>query len=273
MTPRPLLFATLDGYALEGGYDRAYEPSTCYSVTIALGRHAGPGEALSLWRDYEQVLELAKDMGLDGVRLSAEWARIEPRQGEIDERALERYAQVVRHATDIGLAVTLALVDGCWPSWLGLEAWLLPWVVPHVLEHARRMTSYFAHDLAGVVVFADPDRLVEGGYLSATVPPWRRAQREDAMSARAQIDEVLTLLANDALVSAHLVRSQRTVEVNDVELLDIASIDDCDQLYLRSLVRGVGPTAARAGLLSKHEGHWRVSAPDEVLEALRARER
>ncbi|MHB1089182.1 MAG: family 1 glycosylhydrolase, partial [Acidimicrobiales bacterium] len=198
MTRRPLLFATLDGYALEGGYDRAYEPSTCYRATIALGRHAGPGDALGLWRDYELVLDLAKQLGLDGVRLSAEWARIEPRQGEVDQRALERYGEVVRYANEIGLGVSLALIDACWPSWLGLEAWLLPWVVPHVLEHARRMVSHFDTDITGVVVFADADRLVDGGYLEGTSPPWRRGQREDAARVRAQLEHIVTQLGNDA---------------------------------------------------------------------------
>ena len=270
MTPRPLLFATLDGYALEGGYDGAFEPATCYRATIALGRHAGPGKALELWRDYERVLELTKELGLDGVRLSAEWARVEPRQGHVDELALARYAEVVAHANAIGLKVTLALIDAAWPSWLGLEAWLLPWVVPHVLEHARRMVTYFGADVAGMVVFADGARLVEGGYLDATLPPWRRAQRHDAQLARTQIESIVTQLEADALVGPRLVRSSRTVELTSSALFDIDTMGDVGELYIRSLVRGVGPTAARAGLLAKHEGAWRVSAPAELLEVLKS---
>ncbi|MHB1088828.1 MAG: hypothetical protein ACYC19_08720, partial [Acidimicrobiales bacterium] len=65
-----------------------------------------------------------------------------------------------------------------------------------------------------------------------------------------------------------LVTSSRSVEVTSAELLDVGATDDCDQLYIRSLVRGVGPTAARAGLLSKHEGRWRISGAPEVLEVL-----
>lgn len=269
MTPRPLLFATLEGYALEGGYDRAFEPATCYRATIALGRHAGPGNALELWRDYERVLDLAKELGLDGVRLSAEWARIEPRQGYVDGGALARYAEVVAHANAIGLKVTLALIDAAWPSWLGLEAWLLPWVVPRVLEHARRMATYFDADIAGMVVFADGSRLAEGGYLDGALPPWRRAQREDAQHARAQIESIVTQLGADALVGPRLVRSSRTVELTSSAFFDIDAMGDCDELYIRSLVRGAGPTAARAGLLAKHEGNWRVSAPVEILEVLK----
>lgn len=270
MTPRPLLFATLDGYALEGGYDRAYEPATCFSATIALGRHAGPGDALGLWRDYERVLDLARELGLDGVRLSAQWARIEPRQGQVVERALERYGEVVRYANDIGLGVTLALIDTCWPSWLGLEAWLLPWVVPNVIEHARRMATYFSPESADLVVFADPEHLVEGGYLKATLPPWRRGARADATRVRAQIDNILNQLTTDPLVQQRLVTSSRCVEVTSAELFDHEAMAGYDQIYIRSLVRGVGPTASRGGLIALHEGQWRISASPELLEVLRA---
>lgn len=270
MTPRPLLYATLDGYALEGGYDRANEPATCFSATIALGRHAGPGDALGLWRDYERVLDLARQLGLDGVRLSAQWARIEPRKGQVDERALKRYGEVVRYANDIGLGVTLALIDTCWPSWLGLEAWLLPWVAPNVIEHARRMATYLSPEHADLIIFADPDRLVEDGYLNATLPPWRRGARADAARVRLQIDNILTQLASDALVGERLVRSSRCVESTSGELFELDAVVDVERLYIRSLVRGVGPTATSAGLISLHEGAWRASASPEILEILKA---
>ena len=273
MTPRPRLFATLEGYAVEGGYDRAFAPATSFNPTIALGRHAGPGDALELWRDYEQVLELASDIGLDGVRLTAEWARIEPRRGHVDESALARYEEVITYANNLGLGVTLALVDTTWPSWLGLEAWLLPWVVPHVLEHAQRLASRFAHQLSGLVVFADAERLVHGGYLDGVLPPWRRRERHDAQFARTQIETIIHLLADDEVVGPHLVRSSHTIDAASDELFDVATMDDYDQIYVRALVRGVGPTAAGTGLLSKHEGVWRVSAPEEVLELFVSRER
>ena len=59
----------------------------------------------------------------------------------VDEQALERYAQVATYAASLGLGVTGVVVDAAWPAWLGLEAWLLPWVVPHVIAQARRVVS------------------------------------------------------------------------------------------------------------------------------------
>ena len=81
------ILAALDGYAVEGGLDTPDGPATCYAPTIALGRHAGPGPGEDLWHDYESVVDAARALAIDGLRLSVEWARVEPHPGEIDDEA------------------------------------------------------------------------------------------------------------------------------------------------------------------------------------------
>lgn len=263
---------TLEGYAVEGGFDRPYEPATNYSPTIALGRHAGPGDAEGLWDDYEKVMDLAASMGLAGVRLTLEWARIEPRRGRVDTGALDRYANVVRHARRLGLDVTVVLFDAAWPSWLGLEAWLLPWVVPHVLAHARRVVGHISGDVTGLVVFANPALLVEGGFLRGEGPPWRSREVEDARAAKGQIERIVGELETDDAVAALLVGSSAEVSL-ELSATQIAAFrdraTDLDEVYARSLVRGRGPSAVARGLLTREGDEWRVCASDELLEALR----
>lgn len=270
MSDRPPVLATLEGYAVEGGFDRAHEPATCYMPTIALGRHEGPGDALGLWSNYEPVIDLASTLGIDGLRINVEWARVEPRRGEVNASALERYGHVVAHARQAGLKVTVAIVDAVWPSWLGMEAWLLPWVVPHVVAHTRRVAAQFDDDVR-VVVFTNPDELVTSGYLNETAPPWRRGASEDAASARTQIDQILRQLGDDPVVGPRLVGATRTLPLNltpDQVVVERRAAYECDEIYVRSLVQGNGPTAAPAGLLEQKEGEWSVSASAELLRAL-----
>ena len=272
MVTSPRVLVTLEGYAVEGGFDRPYEPATCYSPTIALGRHAGPGRADQLWRDYEAVLDLVPALGVDGVRLGVEWARVEPRRGQVDTSALERYAKVVTHARALELAVTLVVVDAVWPSWLGLEAWLLPWVAPHVVTHARRLAAHFDDPAVRLVLFAQPEEMVSRGFLDATAPPWRRGAREDARSAREQIAGISETLRADRDVGPRLVAAHRTISLAlpDDELR--AARDEaqhCEEMYVRSLVRGAGPTSAPAGLLVQHGEQWRTGVAIEALAALR----
>ncbi len=272
MAQRPRLLVTLEGYAVEGGFDRPYEPATCFRPTIALGRHDGPGDAAQLWRDYEQVLDLVPGLGVDGVRLTLEWARIEPRRGEVDQSALERYAQVVQHARSIDLDVTVALVDAAWPAWLGLEAWLLPWVRDVTVEHVRRTVSYLGDAVTGVVLFAQPHELVAHGYLSATAPPWRRAATRDASFARAQIESIESMLRADTTLRDKVVTSSRTLSLTGTPAgiaAARAAANDCAELYVRTLVKGTGPTSADAGLFERRDATWHRAVSDELLNVLR----
>jgi len=271
MDERPRLLVTLEGYAVEGGMDRPYEPATCYRPTIALGRHEGPGDGTGLWRDYEAVLDLVPGFGFDGVRLSVEWARIEPRRGEIDGAALDRYALAVSHALAMGLDVTLVLVDAAWPAWLGLEAWLLPWVVPVMIEHSRRVVAHLNGLDVGVLGFSDPERLVSGGFVDATAPPWRTGASADARSARSQLATIEGALEHDDLVGPKLVRSHRCISLDQsVDAIVAArATSDVGELYVRSMLRGTGPTAAPRGLIVKRDGVWVNDASAELLDALR----
>ncbi|HVB71309.1 MAG TPA: family 1 glycosylhydrolase [Acidimicrobiales bacterium] len=266
MSVRPRVMATLDGYAVEGGFDRTGEPATCYSPTIALGRHAGPGDACALWSDYETVLDLAPTLGLHGVRLSIEWARIEPRRGEVNDEALARYRAVATHARSVGLRVSVALIDAAWPAWLGLEAWLLPWVEPYVVEHARRLVEALGAAVDGVVVFADGPGIVARGFVTGAAPPWRRRAVADAASATEQIRRIESTLCADDLVGPLVVARSRTLSLTRPihELSSELADAGVDEVYLRSLVGGFGPTGSPVGLVSRDARGWRVSASDQL---------
>ncbi|MDE3064797.1 MAG: hypothetical protein KGJ36_03910 [Acidobacteriota bacterium] len=269
MSERPRILATLEGYAVEGGYDQAGGVATCFAPTIALGRHVGPGDADGLWRDYEAVLDAAATLRLDGVRLGVEWARVEPRRGEVDEGALGRYRDAARHAHALGLGVTVCLVDGSWPAWLGLEAWLLPWVEPYAIEHARRVVGALRGDVDGVLAFADPGGIVSAGFREGTAPPWRRGAAADAASAAAQVARIEAALASDDVVGPLLVASSRTVALGapgDVVREAIASA--CDEVYLRALVRGRGPRAAATALVAREDDGWRARVPAALADVL-----
>lgn len=262
------MLATLEGYAVEGGFDRAYEPATCYSPTIALGRHPGPGDACGLWRDYERVLDLVPSLGLDGVRLTLEWARIEPRRGVVDEGALVRYREVIAHARSLGLDATVVVVDAAWPSWLGLEAWLLPWVGEYLVAHARRVVDAVGDLATGLRVFADRVGIVERGFLVGEAPPWRRGATDDAASALERSGELERALRGDPLVGPRLVGAARTLSLEGpLDALRSAWIDarGCDEVYVRSLVGGVGPSAVPTGLLARGKDQWAPTAAAELL--------
>ncbi len=261
---------TLEGYAVEGGFDAPGGPMTCYSPTISLGRHEGPGPADDLWHHYENVLDFVPALGFDGVRLTIEWARVEPRPGSVDEAALARYGEAVRYARSLGLRVTLAIVDAAWPSWLGQEAWLLPWVVPHAIAHARRIVEHLSN-ATGVVLFTQPRELVTYGFLQATAPPWRRGALREASFAHAQIEGLIDTLRADEVVGPCLVTSSAVMTLDQApdDFARARNSIAVEEIYVRSLLRGSGPTRSARGLLVRDGRQWRVDASEELLDVLR----
>ena len=177
----------------------------------------------------------------------------------------------VTFARSLELDVTIVLIDQAWPSWLGLEAWLLPWVAPVIVEHARRVGETFADLVGAMVAFTDRRALVARGFVDGTAPPWRRAANADALAADRQLLAVLAELRRDAVVGPMLVDIDATASVGltmgeisraraDVSLTDV---------YVRSLVAGTGPTGSPRGLLARRAATWVVDADEELLGVLR----
>lgn len=259
MSKHPRVLASLSAYACEGGFDGRYQPATCFTPTISLGRHPGPGDAEGLWEDYEVVMDVASEVGLAGVCLEISWARLEPRRGQRDQAALERYARVISHAQKQGLHVGVAAIDAAWPAWLGLEAWLMPWVVPVAIDYAAWVVSSLPAD--SFSVFAAHDQLTRGFLDASAGPPWRRGAHQDAVSAAKNLEDIEV---QSRASSSLFVRSIGI----DLDEVSSAADYDVDEVHARSLVRGSGPLRSDRGLIARRGTHW-ILIEDELAPEFR----
>src|SRR5579864_3822041 len=75
------------------------------------------GFACDWWRNAERDFDLAKSLGVNALRLSVEWSRIEPREGEFDEAALERYRAMLIALRERGLRPFVTLHHFTNPIW------------------------------------------------------------------------------------------------------------------------------------------------------------
>ena len=205
--------------------------------------------------------------------MTVEWARVEPRADLIDEVAWERYRNALLHAKDLGLRVTVVMVDAVWPAWLGPEAWVLPWVRGAFARHLARLGERLGDCFDGVIAFSQADSLVELGYLRGGVPPWRRRERLDAREARTSIASMEDALKRHPLLGPKLVSGWREVPAHLPSSAWPPVVSDArraSEVHIKSLVRGAGPTASTAGLLEWRNGAVVSSPPTALLELWRA---
>lgn len=77
-----------------------------------------------LWADD---VDLAASFGLTAYRFSVEWARVEPVEGEIDEKALAHYEAIVDRCLDHGMAPIVTFNHFTSPHWFAMKGgWLDP---------------------------------------------------------------------------------------------------------------------------------------------------
>ena len=114
------------GYQIEGGFNGDGEPHNNWSGWEATGRVARSGLACDFWRQPAEALDRAAAIGCNAFRLSVEWARLEPRPGEFDDAALERYVEILAMCAARRLEPMVTLHHFTHPWWLGEEFWLRP---------------------------------------------------------------------------------------------------------------------------------------------------
>jgi len=134
---------------------------------------SGPG--IDFWNRYAEDIKAAADMGLTMLRISVEWSRVEPREGEFDQSAIDRYVDMVRvmRAHNIEPMVTLwhwpipqwrADVDG-WETSTTPEAFarFVSRIVPALTPHVRWW-----------ITLNEPENYASITYLQGKWPPQKK---------------------------------------------------------------------------------------------------
>ncbi len=177
------LGATIDGYACEGGYDVAGGPATSYCALQSLGRCSPSRASDRVFRGLDAVVDALAGLGITELRLTTEWARLEPRPGLRDAGALAAYRRAIDAATGHGMHVDVLLCDEVLPSWAGHEPWLSSWAPERFAAHAGEVAAALSDAVRAVITFRRPHDVVRRGWLTGERPPFRRRALADAASA------------------------------------------------------------------------------------------
>jgi len=100
---KPFLFgASSSSYQVEGGIG---EENSWTRFAESAGK-APVGNAINFWNQYDEDATLLGkyNFGLNAIRISIEWSRIQPQQGVWNLEPLEHYKKIIRSHKKNGLA-------------------------------------------------------------------------------------------------------------------------------------------------------------------------
>jgi beta-glucosidase len=166
------------------------------------------GAACRHYELFEQDFDLARRLGHNAHRLSIEWSRIEPREGERDDDALDHYRSVIEALRRRGLEPVVTLHHFTNPAWFSKSGgWLRPDAPRLFARYAECVGRGLAPEVRYWLTVNEPTVLIMQGYVNGAWPPflrsaWRSATLACRNLARAHVAayEALHRCRTDCLV-------------------------------------------------------------------------
>lgn len=252
------------GFQVEGGYNGPFEPANNWAAWERAGRVEPSGIALDFWRRFEEQLDAVAALGCDMFRLSVEWARVEPAEGQVDQAAVAHYGRILRAAEERGLEPLVTLHHFTHPFWLGLDFWLEPGAPERFADWAALVVSRLGEHCQHWLTINEPNILALGSYLLGLFPPGRRDLRA-------------AVLALDHLLAGHLLATERIRRAQPDAFVTLntvaASAWEADRLVFDLLLapqQGLERSELPEWLAASREA-WdrRVPSPDPLDRVLR----
>ncbi len=204
--------AATASYQVEGGIDN------CDWAEAARAKRVPPaGRLADHYNRYEQDFALAKHLGHNAHRFSIEWARIEPREGEFDERELDHYRAVLRALRAHNIEPFVTLWHFTLPQWLADKGGFEHPDTPALFARYCSTVVDAMGDLAThYATMNEPNVYATHGYIYGAWPPfkrgkilWKKIGKEDGSSERARSTARFTnffryFAVEKNLVNAHI---------------------------------------------------------------------
>ncbi len=165
-----LLGAGLSASQVEG-----FNSANDYGAAETIGRLPQSGKGTDFYHRYSEDFSLAKDIGLNAIRISIEWSRIEPREGVYNREATEQYRRMLQDMKAKGLQRVVTLHHYTLPVWIAERGGFATsvGVKPFVL-FAQYIAEQLGNDIDLWLTINEPEVYLIEGYIKGTRPPFKK---------------------------------------------------------------------------------------------------
>ncbi len=133
------------------------------------------GIACDHWGRFEVDLSLMRELGVNAYRFSIEWAKIEPREGEMNDEAIRHYQNVVRLLLGAGIEPLITLHHFTSPRWWAERGlWAAPGAATAFCGYAKLVYREIAAECTRFTTVNEPLVHLGGAYVLGLTPPEKK---------------------------------------------------------------------------------------------------
>ncbi len=136
------------------------------------------GIACDSFNRFDEDFGLAQYLNHNATRLSIEWARIEPREGEYNEKALDHYEKVLQSAKFHGFTTFVTLHHFTSPLWFARKGGFAEQQnIDHFVRYVKLATKRLSQYTDFWLTFNEPEIYSNLGFLRGRFPPQIKSVR------------------------------------------------------------------------------------------------
>ena len=151
-------------YQVEGGIENS-DWSKAYPA----------GKACDQYNRYEEDFDIAKQLGQNAYRLSLEWSRIEPTEGQFNEKEIDHYRKVLGALQKRGIKPFVTLHHFSNPVWFAEKG---GWANSKSPEYFERFVAYVMDELGQEarywITINEPFIYTGNAYIAGAFPPKKK---------------------------------------------------------------------------------------------------
>lgn len=142
-------------------------------------------DACRHYQFFRQDFDIAKELNHNAHRLSIEWARIEPQQGEFSQSQLEHYGQVIDALRERNIEPVVTLHHFTNPLWFsGLGGWVNNASQKYFPDYVEKVVTHLAGKVRFWVTINEPMVYLYHCYILAAWPPQEKSYKKPALCLR-----------------------------------------------------------------------------------------
>ena len=134
------------------------------------------GNACEFLSRYEHDFDMARDMGHNCHRLSIEWSRVEPVDGEFSQEALATYGRMIAAMRERGLEPVVTLQHFTLPAWFAAGGgWERKDATQRFARYVHEVVTRLGRSVTYWLTINEPTVYVLQSYVNGAWPPLRRS--------------------------------------------------------------------------------------------------
>ncbi|MDP3787752.1 MAG: family 1 glycosylhydrolase [Candidatus Chromulinivorax sp.] len=134
---------------------------------------SSPGKACNSWTQWQDDIDKAVYLGLNGYRLSIEWSRVQPTADSFDQAAIDHYVEICKQLHAQGIAPMVCLHHYSDPIWfLDMGGFAQEENIKIFTAFCQKMYEALRPYVAQWIVISQPAAYAIKSYKVAMMPPF-----------------------------------------------------------------------------------------------------